>query len=169
MVSLHSPPRKDQQDADLELSFLFVFIVFVFASLIHFTRRFVEKFTFIHPFIRSDNRHFVFYIFKDIVIVLFLILSLTPKPFKYFLIPIYAAALLGMARELLSSVTSLLVLISGALFALILVSSPLVECDWMELASVDFGIIRSRFCFISALSALERIPLFRSRFLSLSI
>lgn len=85
MVSLHSPPRKDQQDADLELSFLFVCIFSVFASLIHFTFRFVDKFMFIHPFIRSDNRHFVFYIFKDIVIVLFLDSFSNIKAFQVFL------------------------------------------------------------------------------------
>ncbi|CBK23044.2 uncharacterized protein [Blastocystis hominis] len=145
------------------------FCLFCFHFAADFTLRFVEKFTFIHPFIRSDNRHFVFYIFKDIVIVLFPFFFLKSQPFKYFLIPIYAASLLGMVRELLSSVTSLLVLVSGVLFALILVSSPLVECDSMEFASVDFGIIRSRFCFTSALSALARTPLFRLRFLSRSI
>ena len=31
----------------------------------------VHKFTIIHPFLLADNRHFVFYIFKDIVIVSF--------------------------------------------------------------------------------------------------
>lgn len=169
VVSLHSPPRKDQQNADLELSFLFVFIFSVFvywfisrSDSLRNSRLFIRLFV---PIIVT-----LFFTFLKILwLYFFLILSLTSKPFKYFLIPIYAAALLGMVRELLSSVTSLLVLISGVLFALILVSSPLVECDWMEFASVDFGIIRFRFCFISALSALERIPLFRLRFLSLSI
>ena len=74
-----------------------------------------------------------------------------------------------MVRELLSSITSLLVLISGLLFALILVSSPLVEFGFLEFASVDFGIIRFQSYFTSALFALERTLLFRLRFLSLSI
>ena len=58
----------------LILSYLFcLFVSCLFLFCLFFIYRFVYKFTFIHPFILSDNRHFVFYIFKDIVIVYFVI------------------------------------------------------------------------------------------------
>ena len=29
----------------------------------------MKRYFIVHPFIRSDNRHFVFYLFKDIILV----------------------------------------------------------------------------------------------------
>ena len=92
----------------------------------------MKRFFIVHPFIQSDNRHFVFYLFKDIILVCERSSMVSDsQPFKYLLVPIFALCIcimISMVTEELSGLTSLIL---AVLFGVVIVSSPVVEYQFL--------------------------------------
>ncbi|CAG8572169.1 2182_t:CDS:10 [Paraglomus brasilianum] len=79
----------------------------------------VHKYTYEHPFLSSDNRHYSFYVWKKVY-------KRHPSV-KYLLIPAYFTALQIILRPLTACRSSLWVLTFAAAVCLTLVPSPLFE------------------------------------------
>lgn len=80
----------------------------------------------VHPFIQSDNRHFIFYIFKDIVLVCLdsHFLWIAMEICSYTAIGACMAVMVDVVTSELSSFSCLvLAILCGA----VVVSSPVVE------------------------------------------
>lgn len=86
----------------------------------------MKRYFIVHPFILSDICHFVFYLFKDIILVT-LIYSFHIA-IQVLLDPVFACSLMIMVDVVMSELSSFMCFILAVLFGLILVSSPVVEC-----------------------------------------
>ncbi|KAG9327202.1 hypothetical protein KVV02_000918 [Mortierella alpina] len=78
----------------------------------------VNKFTYVHPFLLADNRHYTFYICK---------LVLRNQTMRYALMPIYMASAYFCWQAIATEQTLLWVMIYAVATALTLIPSPLIE------------------------------------------